>query len=209
LLSLIGSRPVKSRMEDLSKVITNALGKRQTGDFDILSIGSGPARELQEISTMTPDGIRLRATLIDQESDALDYAVNAARKQNGAVGVTVNALNISFKEMLNPSPLASLFAEKDVIYSSGLVDYLNPLMAQRFVKRVYQYLKPGGRLIIGNLNDLNTGMIWPAEYLVDWTLYFRSHDEMIAMAREVPDAHVAVESDYLNAIYFLIVEKPA
>jgi len=209
LLSLIGSRPVKSRMEDLAKLIVKAADRQRGEEFNILSIGAGPARELANVAEAMPPEMHLRAMLIDQEPEALDFATNAARKLQMADRVTVSALNISFKEMLNPSPLASLFADKDLIYSSGLVDYLSPLMARRFVKRVYQYLKPGGKLIIGNLNDLNTGMIWPCEYVVDWTLYFRSRDEMTTMASGVPDAQVTIESDYLDAIYFLILEKPA
>jgi len=208
-LSLVGSRPVKSRMEDLAKLIVKSADRRRGEEFNILSIGAGPARELANIAEAMPPETHLRAMLIDQESEALDFAMNAARKMRMADRVTVSALNISFKEMLNPSPLAGLFADKDLIYSSGLVDYLNPLMAQRFVKRVYQYLKPGGKLIIGNLNDLNTGMTWPCEYVVDWTLYFRSRDEMTAMASGAPDAKMTIESDYLDAIYFLILEKPA
>ncbi|MEQ8748697.1 MAG: class I SAM-dependent methyltransferase, partial [Amphiplicatus sp.] len=121
----------------------------------------------------------------------------------------VEALNISFKEMLNPSPLAASFAGKDLIYSSGLVDYLNPLLAQRFVHRLYQFLNPGGAIIIGNVNNLPSGMIWSSEYAVDWTLFFRSHDEMVAMAGEVPEAKVSIKSDSLEAIYFLVIEKPA
>jgi hypothetical protein len=140
---------------------------------------------------------------------ALESALGLAKRLSSGGRLAVQALNISFKEMLNPSPLASSFMDKDIIYSSGLVDYLNPLLAQRFVKRLYQFLRPGGQVIIGNVNNLPTGMIWSSEYAVDWSLFFRSRQEMEAMANETPGAKVTIKSDSLNAIYFLIVEKPA
>ena len=110
--------------------------------------------------------------------------------------------------MLSPSRDASSFMENDIIYSSGLVDYLNPLLAQRFVKRLYEYVKPGGQVIIGNVNDAPTGMIWPLEYITDWSLYFRTEDDMRAIAQDIPGASVSVISDPMKAIHFLVVEKP-
>ncbi len=73
---------------------------------------------------------------------------------------------------------------------------------------MYEFLKPGGKLIIGNVNDLRTGTLWPMEYILDWTLYFRNETEMRAMASEATGGIVSIESDPMNAIYFLIVEKP-
>ncbi len=209
-LSLVGSRPVWSRMKDISQRIADAAREAPSGgQIDFLSIGSGPARELSEIAAIAPQDISLRATLIDQEREALDAAVGDAHEIVSRGRLAINALNISFKEMLNPSSLADVFGDKDIIYSAGLVDYLNPLLAQRFLKRIYQYLKPGGKLIIGNLNDLESGMIWPCEYVTDWSLYFRSEAEMYAMAGGISGASITVHPDESNAVYFLVVEKPA
>ena len=207
-LSLIGSEPVLLRMRKLTQMIGDIAAQSEAATFDIMSIGCGPARELSEIAAIMPPNRRLRATLIDQDRDALNFAVTNAHKETSRDRLALNALNISFKEMLNPTSIGNLLGNMDVIYSAGLVDYLNPLLAQRFLKRVYQYLKPGGKLIVGNLNDLESGMIWPCEYVTDWNLYFRSESEMHAMAREIPDAQTSLCSDVSHSIYFLVIEKP-
>ncbi|MEQ8178961.1 MAG: class I SAM-dependent methyltransferase [Amphiplicatus sp.] len=211
LLSLAGSHAVQTRMTALADLIAGlARGRADTErPYDMISIGAGPARELERIMAVSDPAQRYRVTLVDQEERALEHALAAARALGVGNRLEVEALNISFKEMLNPSPLAASFAGKDLIYSSGLVDYLNPLLAQRFVHRLYQFLNPGGAIIIGNVNNLPSGMIWSSEYAVDWTLFFRSHDEMVAMAGEVPEAKVSIKSDSLEAIYFLVIEKPA
>jgi hypothetical protein len=208
-LSLVGSKAVKTRMESLADLIVEASAKRSVSDraFELASIGSGPAREVEPILAKSNPAIRFKSTFVDQEPLALENALGLARRIGGG-RLDVQALNISFKEMLNPSPLAASFSDKDVIYSAGLVDYLNPLLAQRFVKRLYQFVRPGGAVIIGNVNNLPTGMIWSSEYAVDWSLFFRSRAEMMAMANETPGAKVSIRSDSLDAIYFLIVEKP-
>jgi hypothetical protein len=208
-LSLVGSQAVKTRMDALADIIVEIAGRR--GDpgrqFEVASIGSGPAREIEPILAASNPAMKWRATFVDQEPLALENALGLARRVGGG-RLDVQALNISFKEMLNPSPLSASFSDKDIIYSAGLVDYLNPLLAQRFVKRLYQFVKPGGAVIIGNVNNLPTGMIWSSEYAVDWSLFFRSRAEMMAMANETPDAKITIKSDSLDAIYFLIVEKP-
>lgn len=211
LLGMIASRAIITRMEMVAHLLTDYANERRTsegGDFAITSVGSGPARELEDILDATPADVRWRVTLVDQEPAALDYAFERVAALNNRERLQVRGLNISFREMLRPSPDNAVFMNNDVIYSSGFVDYLNPLLAQRFVRRLYEFVKPGGRVIVGNVNNLPSGMIWPLEYITDWSLYFRNEDEMRAMAREIPDAKVSVIPDPMNAIYFLVVEKP-
>ena len=215
LLGMIASKAIVCRMETLADLISGyALSRTGIADaekgvrFSITSVGSGPARELEDILKATPAHIGWDVTLIDQEPEALNYVYSRIVDVEGRERLNLNALNISFRDMLSPSRDASSFMENDIIYSSGLVDYLNPLLAQRFVKRLYEYVKPGGQVIIGNVNDAPTGMIWPLEYITDWSLYFRTEDDMRAIAQDIPGASVSVISDPMKAIHFLVVEKP-
>ncbi len=209
MLGVVAGQPIVTRMTALAGLILDhaAADKDRQDTFNIMSIGSGPARELEPL-VQAGGGYKWRATLVDQEPAALEYALNKAAGAGMSDSLSVAALNISFRDMLSASSLREKVAEQDIIYSSGLVDYLNPLMAMRFVRRMYDYLKPGGKLIIGNVNDLRTGTLWAMEYVLDWTLYFRNEDEMRAMAGETPGAIVSLESDPLNAIHFLVVDKP-
>ncbi len=212
LLGMSASRFVITRMETVAGLIADYAHARRKDageEFVITSVGAGPARELADILEETPEDVRWRVNLVDQEPAALDFAFDSVAHLSERDRITVRGLNISFREMLRPSGDNGVFVSNDVIYSSGLVDYLNPLLAQRFVKRLYDFVKPGGQVIIGNVNNLATGRIWPLEYVTDWSLYFRNEDEMRAMARDIPDARVSVVSDPLEAVYFLVVGKPA
>lgn len=216
LLGMIASDAIVCRMETLAELISGyALSRAGIADaekgvrYSITSVGSGPARELEDILKATPAHIGWDVTLIDQEPAALEYVYSRIVDVEGRERLNLNALNISFRDMLSPSRDAASFMDNDIIYSSGLVDYLNPLLAQRFVKRLYEYVKPGGQVIIGNVNDAPTGMIWPLEFVTDWSLYFRTEDDMRAIAQDIPGASVSVISDPMKAIYFLVVEKPA
>ncbi len=211
LLGMIASRAIITRMEMVASLICDYAREHRNADVDeftITSVGSGPARELEDILEATPQDVRWRVNLVDQEPAALDYAFERVANMKERDRLSVTGLNISFREMLRPSPDNAVFVDNDVIYSSGFVDYLNPLLAQRFIKRLYEFVKPGGRVIVGNVNNRPSGMMWPLEYITDWSLYFRNEDEMRAMAREIPDAKVTVVPDPMDAVYFLVVEKP-
>lgn len=210
LISLSAAYPVKSRMESLAELIVehNAQNKKTGAPTRIMSIGSGTARELERIGAISAPDCQWEATLVDQETRALELATRRADLAGGPGRMSVKALNISFKEMLRPSSLSGLFAEQDIIYSAGLVDYLNPLLAQRFVSRMSEFLKPGGRLIIGNVNDARSGMIWQCEYVLDWTLFFRSEAEMRNMSDSISNGAVAIRPDSRDAIHFLVADRP-
>ena len=211
LLGMIASRSILTRRKTLASLIAGYARERQTpesGRFAITSVGCGPARELEDILEKSSPDTQWDVTLIDQEPEALEYAFQNMIAHKAANRIRIKGLNISFREMLKPSGDNASLAQNDIIYSSGFVDYLNPLLAQRFAKRMYDFVKPGGRVIIGNVNSLATGMIWPLEYITDWSLYFRDEEEMRAMANEIPEGKISVCSDESNAVYFLTVEKP-
>ncbi len=209
LISISAAYPVKSRMERLADLIVDFADIRgpERGPIRLMSIGSGTARELDRVLLTSGQNYGWDATLVDQEPRALERAVQRTSALEGAGRLSVQALNISFKDMLKPSSLSSLLADQDLIYSAGLVDYLNPLLAQRFVARMAEYLKPGGQIIIGNVNDAHSGMIWPCEYLTDWSLFFRNVGEMTNMAQAVSGARCAVLSDATDAVHFLRIDR--
>jgi len=207
-LGLIAGRPINTRMLKLSGMIVDHFANSpMTRERRIASIGCGPARELEHIAAGMDPHARVVATLIDQETEALEYAADRARRAARGASLEIRAYNTTFKDMFNPSGIGAL-ADQDVIYSLGLVDYFSPLLATRFVARAYDLVRPGGKVIIGNAGDSRNGTIWTMEHILDWTLFFRSREEMAALARETPGARVTVEADPLDSIYFLVVEKP-
>lgn len=208
-LSLDGAQAVMSRLGLFVEMAAHHINETvESENAKILSIGAGPARELEPLIKRLAPHKSVNAVLVDQEDAALEYALaNISRINNSRL--KVDAINISFREMLAPNNLAENFAGCDIIYSLGMVDYLNPLLARRFVGRLYQLLPEGGKLVIGNVSNLTNGGMWPCEYIVDWSMFFRTRDEMLAMASDIPDAKIEVTMDELEAIYFLVIDKPS
>ena len=175
--------------------------------FRVASIGSGPAREFEHIVKRAPADRSWRITFIDQESKALEYALSSNAAFANDRRFSARALNSSFTQMLNPSQSIVSLPQQDVIYSLGLVDYLSLPLAMRFARRMLDFVRPGGRLVIANVNNLSTGITWQAEHVSDWTLYFRSREEMLAIAQGAPEAEIEIVEDAIRSVYFLILRK--
>ena len=139
----------------------------------ILSLGSGPAREVELYLSGTGSRAgRAEFTLVDQETQALEFAYDRAYphllKSDGAN--RVNCLNISFTDVLRPNGALSDVPPQDMIYSVGLLDYLTDRRSKGLVQKLYAALAPKGLLIIGNMNETPLSNLWPMEFIADWTL---------------------------------------
>lgn len=207
-LGLVAGRPIVSRMYTLAELMSEWLAESDESPFRVTSIGSGPAREFEQIARLAPAERRWEVTLVDQEPAALEFALSANPALTKDGRFTARGLNSSFTQMLNPSESIVRLPQQDVIYSLGLVDYLSLPLAARFARRMMDYVRPGGRLVIANVNNLSTGITWQAEHISDWTLYFRSREEMLAIAQGVPEAQTRIVEDSIKSVYFLIMRKP-
>ncbi len=207
-LGLVAGRPIVSRMYTLAELMVDWYTEHKEGPFRVTSIGSGPAREFEQIARLAPAESRWEVTLVDQEPAALEFALSSNPALTGDGRFAARGLNSSFTQMLNPSQSIVHLPQQDVIYSLGLVDYLSLPLASRFARRMLDFVRPGGRLVIANVNNLATGITWQAEHVSDWTLYFRSRDEMAAIAQGAPEAEVKIVEDAIKSVFFLIMRKP-
>src|SRR5262249_24810441 len=129
----------------------------------ILSMAAGPAIELRKFLgeiTFLPRPVELM--LLDQDETAHETAHRRltrllVEQHQGKLPVRLQCLNFSVRQLLKPQTLDEravrdvTLANLDLIYSADLYDYLSDLVARRLATVLYSRLRPGGRLLIGNL----------------------------------------------------------
>jgi SAM-dependent methyltransferase len=181
-----------------------------SASFRVVSLGCGPAREVSDFIARNrswPGNVVW--TLIDQEEEALSEAYRASRSEISKWGSNghLNLLNLSFVQLLSEGVPLQEPGSQDFIYSVGFFDYVRESRGQTLIRALYDLLAKGGLLAIGNAIAPNE-LFWSTEFLVDWTLLFRTRDEMLKLGALLPDtAEVDVVKEPSGAYYFLLVRK--
>ena len=128
------------------------------------------------------------------------------QRQLGALGV--ETIHASVRDVLKGQMALGNF---DLIYVSGLHDYLSLRVAQRLSEILFGMLNPDGRLLINNYvpNIVNAGYM---EVYMDWWLIYRTEAELRQLADTLPSEQVArlhYFTEEQNIIAFLEVERKA
>ncbi|MBK7976400.1 MAG: class I SAM-dependent methyltransferase [Deltaproteobacteria bacterium] len=178
--------------------------------FRVTSLGCGPAREVPWlIQRRGAWAGRLLWTLIDQDDEALSFAYNESQPVLAASGSqgSIQCLNVSFTQLLQDAGLVPVTEEQDVILATGLFDYLGDAAARDLVRGLYDRLRPGGLLVVGNAVGPNQDY-WSPEFVLDWSMIYRTADQLRAMAAKLPpEAEAEVRLEPGQAYYMLIVRR--
>ena len=133
-------KSVRARLDVLAKMIDQVVDQT-SHPAHILSIACGHLRESQKSKAIQSGDL---GKLIALDQDALSLE-------------TVNS-NVphSFLETIQSSVTSIIrqrqrFKNFDLVYASGLYDYLNQPFATRLTTLMFNMLRPGGRLLVANL----------------------------------------------------------
>ena len=127
-----------------------------------------------------------------------------------------------FRSILCPLKYELLHLNKnefDLVYSSGLFDYIRtfPLDDSKgtvaLTKNLLELVRPGGSLIVGNFSHNNPrDLKFFMEYIFDWCLIYRDKKDMLEFARAIPEGaieEIQIIEESLGINYFLKIDKKA
>ncbi|MCA9694951.1 MAG: cyclic nucleotide-binding domain-containing protein [Myxococcales bacterium] len=180
------NRPSSRAVRDRRKLITDGLLERfaeyGTGRDDmyrVMSLGSGSARELFDMFMRMKDSRAVRATCLDIDMEALAFGSHLAHEYgltDQFLWTKENVMHLGQpRGMTRPAP-------QDVVYSSGLFDYLRDDIAIQILNWTRAALEPEGLAIIGNFADTCPDRAL-MDYILDWQLIYRTPDEMLDLFR--------------------------
>jgi SAM-dependent methyltransferase len=135
----------------------------------ILSLGSGPGRELAQLVEDPVFHEVAAVTCVDLDAEALRFARS---RINGRMNGRMNYLRENVLRFARGPNRPS--QPYHIIYAAGLFDYLQPDQATRLIEDCHGLLAPGGRLIVGNFSvDLPANERVLIEWLLEWYLLYR------------------------------------
>ena len=179
------SAGVRTRRDLMAAVIdhTCAVVERP----DILSVACGHLREASVCHSVRR-GLAGRIVGLDQDELSLDVV----DRDLGDHGVVTHCASI--KALFRGELAGERF---DLIYSTGLYDYLEPKIASRLTARLFAMLRPGGRLVLANfLPDLYCAGFM--ETFMGWDLIYRTPTEVDGLLDAVPFDQIAHRRTYVE-----------
>lgn len=215
-------KAVVAREVVMRSAVHFAAGTAGEGPVRVLALAAGPAIELRRVLKETTSLRRpLQLILLDQDPSAHEVAhANLTRilleLHHGMLPVSVQCLHFSVRQLIRPQTpeerrvVHEVLAELDLVYSAGLYDYLPDPVAFRLTQRLYARLRPGGRLLLGNLVEAPDST-WMMRYVLDWVLRYRTDDTMLRLAEGLAPtpAGVGIARDATERCIFLDIRKPS
>jgi len=167
------SAGVRTRRDLMAAIIDETAGVMELPDM--LSVACGHLREATMCRAIPADQVN-RFVALDQDELSLAVVKDSA-------GPCVRPLCSSIKALFRGELAEERF---DLIYSTGLYDYLDDRIAGKLTNRMFQMLNPGGRLVIANFMP----DIWCAGFMetyMGWNLIYRNADQMLALTHSLPE----------------------
>jgi extracellular factor (EF) 3-hydroxypalmitic acid methyl ester biosynthesis protein len=176
----------------------------------ILTVGSGPAFELRDILECSHDCSKYHFSLFDQDPKALSEVASLIQTIENKLNakIDVDLIKGSVRTMLFSRSLKNKWGQFHFIYSMGLFDYLSAPVAKAVITKLYQMLKPGGEMVIGNFHTSNPSRYY-MEYWCDWVLNLRTEEEFIALSADIPSAYYSIIFEDTDSQMFLHLKKLA
>jgi len=158
-------------------------------DFvSILSVASGPARELIELAEENKITKPLYFDCLDVEAEAFAYIhdnLEKIRPENRR-NLHIRFIKANFLDLIKGKEIQDLSKKYDFIYSSGLFDYLSDRMARKLICYLFELLGTDSSLIITNARKDDFYRAY-YEMLGGWKLIRRDNKEMLDWAGEITE----------------------
>ncbi len=180
LLDQIGPMAVRGRVDFLhGKIVAETSRVSLTGRrAKIFCIACGPAWEAVNFIADHPLADKADFRFLDFNEETLRYTtgkVNEVKRQNQRK-TPVEFVRNSIQNLLRGKDTTPEF---DLIYCSGLYDYLSDSVILAANTNLYDRLNPGGRLVVGNFAPALPVRNF-IEHFLEWFLIYRNSQEMLA-----------------------------
>lgn len=212
LLDQVGPQAVRNRVHYLSGKIFDETSRIASSgrSANIYCIACGPAWEARNFVTDSALADLARFELLDFNEETLLHTRQrmdeARRKHNRKTEVKYVKSSVQSLLVGKTKPMER--SGYDLIYCSGLYDYLNDRIIRMLNGFLYDQLTPGGLLVVGNFAPCTPVRNF-IEHLLEWFLIYRNGQQLAALApaqADPDDCRVVAEPTGANI--FLEVRKP-
>jgi SAM-dependent methyltransferase len=207
-LRQVPAKAVRAR-RDLLKRLLDRLCRERLGQgrvVRIMNLACGPSRELSDLLVESEYGDDVEALCIDIDPEALQYAhehvLSREHPKTSVRFMNENVIKWALGRVKHD------FGAQDIIYSSGLCDYLDDRLFAALIKRAFQQLKPGGVFIVGNFSPANPDRFF-MDHILYWRLLHRGEKDLRRLFAQSPFGEsISIVSEEEGVNLFVVASRP-
>lgn len=175
-LSAPSACAVKNRSHFIASIINNELENFGESCYRILTLGSGPAHELDDLIRLAENALQIEITFLDIDNEALSFIRQRFDAIKPNVKLSYRCCDVRQSDAVQGGPY-------HCIYSAGLFDYLNDSSVVSVLNAGYSQLIHNGLLVLGNFCDNRTiEDKFSMDYIMDWRLRYRDENSLRNLA---------------------------
>jgi extracellular factor (EF) 3-hydroxypalmitic acid methyl ester biosynthesis protein len=159
------ARAIRYRRERMREILAEEMRSRRAPR--VLNIGCGSCREVVELAPVIQQ-TGARFTCVDLDAEALVFSAGRAREAGIQGHVTFRQYNAL--RMVKADRNIREFGRFDIIYTIGLLDYLNDDVLICMLQSLYQTLHPQG-VLVAVFKDADRYDTADYHWLVDWSAF--------------------------------------
>jgi extracellular factor (EF) 3-hydroxypalmitic acid methyl ester biosynthesis protein len=178
---------VRNRARILERYLMEGVQRKalESGLFRVVSIGCGPAIEVQRFAINCPLAEKSSFDLIDFNEETLNYAHRKVMEAMNTSGhrLELTIINQSVNGLLKTAAsraFRELQGKYDFVYCAGLFDYLSDKVCIRLLRLFYSWLRENGTLLVTNMHEGQCDK-YVLEHVSDWYLIYRNEKQMQKM----------------------------
>jgi CRP-like cAMP-binding protein/SAM-dependent methyltransferase len=165
---------VRNRRKILADEVIRTVREAPPGPVNVLCLASRPATEIFDAFAALEEKSRLKVTLLDIDIQALAYVdeLRTKHRLTGQIALrneNLIALILGRAKMDLPP--------QHLVYSIGLIDYLNDKLVEKALNYAHAVLAPGGRIVVGNFHPRNPAKEF-MDHVLEWKLIHRTEADM-------------------------------
>ena len=184
----IRCRPARNRRGLLANEIFDTCTAHAGQQVNVTSLACGPAREVFDAFERLKQPSLLNVTGVDIDQEALELL--RVRCIEYGLSDRVNGVHGNLIYMATGRQELAL-PPQNLVYSIGLIDYFNDEFVVKLMDWIYDLLRPGGRVILGNFHPRNPDK---AAMRGSRTLRFGKTEALLAIrGRSFVDVHGSSE----------------
>ena len=207
-LAQAAPQAVLARTRQTTAALVSHCVARDSAEYQVLSVGSGPAIDVSEALALLPQGHRadISVTLLDLDPAALESA--RRRVEPLLPSGALRCCRENLFRLAQAADPEAILGTPDFLVCPGLFDYLDDEAAASLLNVFWERLGESGLLLVGNFAPHNPTRAY-MEWIGNWYLTYRTAEQLsrLAVQAAIPRDRFTIGCERLGVNLFLIGKR--